>query len=136
MAFNDTPEKLEGVFVQRGDKGKEYYEQINISGSDLIVYFNNEGKLDADKIWEWARKYNIGGGGTSDSSVTASYAITSSEGQTYFDGNRSIKRTPYSGLNVGGTTLKQFVENFFFPVVQATISINSSGTTYYETRRQ
>jgi hypothetical protein len=64
---------------------------------------------------------------------TSSYAISSSEAQTGYNGNRSIKRTGYSGINVGGTSLKQFIENFFFPFIPATVSLSNTGTYYYET---
>jgi hypothetical protein len=50
-----------------------------------------------------------------------------------FNGNRTIKRSPYTSLNVGGTDVNQFLENFFFPFISATIAISSGGTTYYET---
>lgn len=52
-------------------------------------------------------------------------------GSTGFQGNRLITRGPYQGLNVGGTTLEQFINNFFFPFVPSVLSINS-GTTYVE----
>jgi hypothetical protein len=65
--------------------------------------------------------------------LTSSYAITSSESGTGYNGNRTIKRSPYTTLNVGGTSLKDFIENFFFPFVPATVAISSGGTTYYET---
>jgi hypothetical protein len=61
MAFNDTPNKLEAVFVQRTPQNN-YYEQINISASDAIVYLNSQGKIDVDKISTWATNYGIGGG--------------------------------------------------------------------------
>jgi len=64
---------------------------------------------------------------------TASYAISASESQTGYNGNRSIKRSGYSGINVGGTNLKQFIENFFFPFLSATVSLTNTGTYYYET---
>ena len=121
MAINDK-HKLESVFVQRNPNNTQY-EQINISGSDLIIYHSSSGELVADRISEWASKYNIGGGGSSD---TASYVA--------FNGDRPITRDDpdFLGLNVGGDNVVAFLNNFFFPFLPATISINS-GTTYYET---
>ena len=66
-------------------------------------------------------------------SLSSSFAISASQADTSYNGNRSIKRSGYIGINVGGTTLQQFVENFFFPFIPATVAIASSGTTYYET---
>lgn len=122
MALDDIPNKLESVFVQR-DTQNEYYGQINVSGSDLIFYHSSSGIFTADKISTWAAKYGIGTGGTSD---TASFVP--------FDGDRSITRDDpdFQGLNVGGTNVVDFLNNFFFPFLAATISINS-GTSYYET---
>ena len=48
-----------------------------------------------------------------------------------FDGNRSIKQTasnPSLAGNVGGSTIVEFLNNYFFPFLTATISIGSSGT--------
>lgn len=76
MSFSDTPNRLEAVYVQR-DTTNVRYDQINVSGSDMIVYLNELGKLDADKISIWATKYNIGSGG-SGSVASASFAATAS----------------------------------------------------------
>ena len=72
MALNDTPNRLESAFIQR-DTTNSYYDQINISGSDLIIYHSSSGELTADKIPVWAAKYNIGGGNT----LSASWASQS-----------------------------------------------------------
>lgn len=66
---------------------------------------------------------------TSSWALTASYASSST---IPFNGNRTIKRSPYTALNVGGTTVDEFLENFFFPFVPATVAISSGGTSYYE----
>ncbi len=63
--------------------------------------------------------------------VSSSYADTSSF--IYFDGNRTIKRSPYTTLNVGGSNIKEFIENFFFPFLTASVLVASGGTYYYET---
>lgn len=74
MSFSDTPNKLEAVFVQRNTTNVRY-DQINISGSDLIVYLDENGKINADKVSTWASKYGIGI--ASGSAATASWASQS-----------------------------------------------------------
>lgn len=131
MAFDNSPSRLESAHVQR-DKTNSYYEQVNITGSDLVIYHDETGSLTADKIGVWATKYGIGIGGVSVSSSWASQSLSSSI--IPYNGNRSIKRDDpdFQGINVGGNDVVTFLDNFFFPFVSATIAINS-GTTYYET---
>lgn len=71
--FPDTPNRLEAVFVQR-DANNIRYDQINISGSDLIIYLDSAGRINADKISVWAATYGLGSGGGSGSAVSASWA--------------------------------------------------------------
>lgn len=163
MALNDTPNKLESVWIQRNAEN-QYYEQINISGSNLIVYHSSSGELQADKISDFLSKYG-GGGGTKvkitendttsdylyyklDSGNNVSFSIinpganetlqinvpTASFTASFipFNGNRSITRSPYAGVNLGTDGVVAFLNAFFFPFVSATISINST-TVYYET---
>jgi hypothetical protein len=72
----------------------------------------------------------------SNASETASYANQATLAETasyeYFNGNRSIKRSGYSGLNVGGMNVATFLNNFFFPFISATIAVSPSGTSYYQ----
>ena len=63
MALNDTPNKLESVWIQRNPLN-QFYEQINISGSDLIVYHSSSGEIQADKITDFMSKYGVSGGGS------------------------------------------------------------------------
>jgi hypothetical protein len=138
MPFNDTPTRLEAVFVQRDDLNR-YYEQINISGSNLIVYLNEEGKIDVDKIPAFLDKYFPGTGfagsaSWASSSLSSSYAETAS--YVPFNGDRPITRqdSEWQGINVGGEHVVEFLDNFFFPFNAATVSItNPSSTIYYET---
>lgn len=145
MAFDDKPNKLDAVFIQRTPEN-EYYEQINISASDAIVYLNEKGKIDVDKISDWASKYGIGTTGQAEQSTFSTnslYSISSSwasrsisSSYTYFNGERPITRNDpdFYGLNVGGITVTQFLENFFFPFRIATVAITTpSSTAYYET---
>ena len=79
--------------------------------------------------------------GSALNSESASYALTSSyssfasDAFIPYNGNRPIKRSGYIGLNVGGDDLEEFIENFFFPFMSATITINST-TLNYETGSQ
>lgn len=55
-----------------------------------------------------------------------------------FNGNRTVKRANLPAINAGGTTLIEWVENYFFPFIPATLSINTHslkeiGTTYTPT---
>ena len=55
-----------------------------------------------------------------------------------FDGDRAVKRSGLPLINAGGTTLITWVENYFFPFLPATMSINSfalqeSGATFTPT---
>lgn len=139
MSFDTTPSQLESVHIQR-DSTNSFYEQINISGSDLIIYHSSSGELTADKISVWAAKYGIGGGGINPGGsydISASYASSSlSSSVIPYNGNRAIKRDDpdFQGLNVGGSTVTEFLDNFFFPFIPATVSITTpSSTVYYET---
>jgi len=59
MAFTDTPNKLESAFIQR-NASNTVYEQVNVSGSNLIFYHDSDGILTADQIATWMYYYNIG----------------------------------------------------------------------------
>jgi hypothetical protein len=43
-----------------------------------------------------------------------------------FDGNRQVTLSGVANTNVGGTTLEEWINNYFFPFVDPTISISSS----------
>lgn len=130
MPLSDVPNQLESVWAQR-DPTNQYYAQLNVSGSDIIVYHDSNGVLQADKISVWASTYGLGGGGGS--SISCSWASSSyTSSYSPFNGNRPIKRSGYSGLNVGGSDVVDFLNNFFFPFVSATVSI-AGNYTYFET---
>ena len=82
MSLISQPNALESAFVQR-DPTNSYYGQVNISGSDLIIYHDSTGTLTADKVSVWAAYYAIGSSG---SVASASYSISAS----YAPGNPSI----------------------------------------------
>lgn len=80
MAFTDYPNPKESIFVQR-KVDNSFYEEIHITGSDLVIYHDSTGLLTADKISVWASKYSLGssgGGGNVISSSWASASISSS----------------------------------------------------------
>lgn len=130
MPNHEQPNRLESAFFQR-DSTNSYYEQVNITGSDLIIYHSSSGEITADKISVWAAKYGIGGGS---SSLSSSYASTASN--VPFNGNRTITRidSQWGGINVGGFDVVQFLNNFFFPFITSSVQITTpSSTTLYET---
>lgn len=53
-------------------------------------------------------------------------------GDISFDGNRLIKRSPWVGLNVGGSTVVEVLENLLFPVIEPTVLLTGSLTEYFE----
>ena len=81
MALNAQPNALESAFVQR-DPTNTYYDQINISGSDLIIYHDSTGTLTADKVNVWATRYGIGQGTFAGSASYASRSLSSSYAAT------------------------------------------------------
>ena len=48
----------------------------------------------------------------------------------YFNGNRTVKRSGLPAVNVDTTTVKTFIESYFFPFIPATMSLN--GFSYQE----
>jgi hypothetical protein len=121
--------KLESVWIQR-NTGNQFYEQINISGSDLLIYHSSSGELQADKISVFMAKYAP----SATTSLSASWASSSlSTSYIAFDGNRPISRNDpnFFGINVGGNNMTDFLTNFFFPFLSATVAINSVGP-YFE----
>lgn len=115
--FADNPNRLEAVFVQR-DTNNSRYDQINISGSDLIVYLDENGKINADKASVWAAKYNIGvlTGSLATSSwasmsISASYALSAS----YTNTPVTIRTTsPTGSAGNTGSLIYDTVSNFLF----------------------
>lgn len=82
---------------------------LNPANDQMPIYNNATGK------WELINKADIGGSGT-----------------TAFNGNRAIKRSPFVGLNVGGTDVVTFLNNFFFPAVAPVFALTNLGTNYFE----
>lgn len=74
MSYDNTPNRLESAFIQR-DNTNTYYEQVNLSGSNLVIYHDENGILTADNVYVWATHYGIGSGGQSLSSSWASASV-------------------------------------------------------------
>lgn len=47
-----------------------------------------------------------------------------------FDGNRTVKRSGIPNVNVGGSSLTEFLNNYFFPFIPATISLSALAVVY------
>ena len=155
MINDPTPNLKDVVILQRDDTNSQYNE-THISGSDVIIYIDSAGYINADKS---ASFYTIfpppPSTSQSDSASWASHSFSaessswtsrsfSAESASWasqslsssfvgFNGNRNIKRSGYIGLNVGGIDVVDFLDNFFFPFIPATVAISSGGTSYYET---
>jgi hypothetical protein len=98
MALNDTPNKLESVWIQRNPLN-QFYEQVNISGSNLIVYHSSSGELMADRISVFATKYGLGGAAGSQVKVSVTDTTTGYlSGSKLFPGNN----ISFSIANPGG----------------------------------
>jgi hypothetical protein len=55
----------------------------------------------------------------------------SGSGDSTFDSNRTTTRSGIPAVNVGGATVKQFLEGYFFPSVPPTVSISGGATRYF-----
>lgn len=82
---------------------------LNPANDQLPIYNTATGK------WELINKADVGGGGS-----------------TAFNGNRAITRSPFEGLNVGGNTQEEFLNNFFFPKKPPVFALTNLGTNYFE----
>lgn len=104
MAFPDTPNKLEAVFVQRNASNIRY-DQINISGSDLVVYIDENARINADKVPVWAAKYNIPSSGSgfvnSCLTKTSNYILSGSDFTILMNGSSLTASLPDAGSNNG-----------------------------------
>lgn len=120
--YDNSPSRLENVYIQR-DPTNSFYEQINISGSDIIVYNDEFGQLNADKISVWALKYNIGTNGIISGE---SYNISSS-----WATNATYANSANSAINATSaayaTYLNGYSDTYFQPALYNTLyNITSS----------
>ena len=141
MAFDDIPKRLEAVFVQRTE-ANDYYEQINISASNAIVYLYEQGKIDVSRISDfmsiWAPTSGGGGSSQATQSIYATQSLFATSSLTAsnvpYDGNRAITRNDpfWQGVIPGGTDVVKFLDNFFYPFNEATITLSSPspGSTF------
>lgn len=54
--------------------------------------------------------------------------LTAGAGSSAFNGNRTVTRSGIPNVNVGGTTVNQFLEGYFFPSVPPVASLSGGGT--------
>ena len=123
------------IFIQRRPTiGNGFEEYVFTSTPNNVVVFDNNSNLTSIDYLTLANTLSPLLTSTSQS-TSASYAIFAETSATSsfmsFNGNRPIKRSGYSGLNVGGIDVDDFLNNFFFPFVSATVSISGGGL--YET---
>lgn len=57
--------------------------------------------------------------------------LTSGAGSSAFNGNRTVTRSGIPNVNVGGSTINQFLEGYFFPSVPPGALITGGGTRYF-----
>lgn len=124
-------------YYENGISNNQLPPQISVSGITSSLYGNVEGTS------SWASNavtssYALNGGTQLETGslydITSSWSIDSELSLTSsfmgFDGSRAIKRSGYVGVNVGGSSVVEFLNNFFFPFVPATVLITSGGGTY------
>ena len=139
--LNPIPQSKDIVIIQRNYANTQY-DETHISGSNKIIYIDNSGYINADDSASFYSLYPPpgGSGGTSISASWASQSLSASWANrsisssiTPFNGDRVIKRNDpnFVGINVGGNNIVSFLNNFFFPFIPATISIDSG--VIYET---
>jgi len=117
MALIVSPNKKDSAFIQRND-GNTAYDQINISGSDVIFYHSSSGELVADKISIWTSQYGIpyninAGTVTISSPGTTTRIITFNRPMT--NNNYVVILTPNAsatGLSYIGKTINGFTASF------------------------
>ena len=68
--------------------------------------------------------------GSPTSVLTSTDKVLFSASETPFDGDRVVTRSGLPSVNAGGTNLTDWVEAYFFPFVNATISINNVASVY------
>jgi hypothetical protein len=54
--------------------------------------------------------------------------LTAGAGSSAFNGNRTVTRSGIPNVNVGGSTVNQFLEGYFFPSVPPVASLSGGGT--------
>lgn len=57
-------------------------------------------------------------------------SVKLTNGAIPFDGNRTVTRDGVAQVNAGGTTVEEFLENYFFPAVPPTLSFSGLGGPY------
>ena len=74
-----TPNSRDVVFIQRGGTGNNFYEEVHISGSNLIFYTDPAGRMTADKTSSFfASITNQSSASWASQSFLSNYSISSS----------------------------------------------------------
>jgi hypothetical protein len=113
---------------------KDYDEQsINIYP---LTYYFGVGTDEPKEKLDVQGNVTVSGtyGDSYDSSGVAGQVLTSTGSGTQwidytsvgFDGNRTVTRAGVPNINAGGTTVNEWIENYFFPFLDPTISISLS----------
>jgi len=126
------------IFIQRKPTiGNGFEEYVFRSTPNEVIVFDSNSNLISIDYLTLADTLSplLASTSQSISSSYSSYSLLSNISNTSsfmaFNGNRPIKRSGYSGLNVGGQDVDDFLNNFFFPFVSATVS--DSGGGLYQT---
>ncbi len=85
MSFSDTPQKLEAVLIQRNESNT-YYEQINVSGSNMLSYFDEHGKVNVDTFTTLFQKYSFGNFAIT-KSISTNYTASLVDDMIFIDAN-------------------------------------------------
>jgi len=73
-----TPNSRDVVFIQRGGPGNNFYEEVHISGSNLIFYTDTNGRVTADKTSSFFTGINCLSASWASQSLSTSFAQTAS----------------------------------------------------------
>lgn len=57
--------------------------------------------------------------------------LTAGAGSSSFNGNRTVTRSGIPNINVGGSTVNQFLEGYFFPSVPPGAALSGGNTRYF-----
>jgi len=96
MAIINTNPNIKDVVILQRDDTNTYYGETHISGSDLIIYIDSNGYLNADTSASFYSQYPPPGGGGSGANGTASIVVnylsapaSPAAGQIYFNSTDS-----------------------------------------------
>lgn len=62
--------------------------------------------------------------------VNSTWVADSIDSTIVFNGNRTVTRSGITQVNAGGTTILEFIENYFFPTTDPTVTLSLLDATY------